>query len=206
MCLVCEKYNEDCKEVDAIHFSDRFGWVTCPNCFPKVRYSKAKYTALNKIITIKNCDEFLEQRDKIGLLSFFRRSKNKVQRASRLFALGEQTLLFNKEFKDITLLVEWNFDPSPSGRIESFYREVSLVNLIFHNREQFGYHYSNFPLKLDFNLDQESIIKIKQLIKKDYELMYRFYTLQLVINRKCRRIIDSHSLKNLQKYCFSFKH
>ena len=77
MCLVCEKYNEDCKEVNAIHFSDRFGWVTCPNCFPKVRYSKAKYTALNKIITIKNCDEFLEQRDKIGLLSFFRRSKNK---------------------------------------------------------------------------------------------------------------------------------
>jgi hypothetical protein len=142
----------------------------------------------------------------MGDVVFFRRSINKIQRDSRPFNIGSQVIMYNKEFNSLTILIEWDYHPLEGGRINSFYREVSFCNLIYHNRSKFGYNSSDFPIKLDYSLDPESLLCLDKKIKKEYNKVNEFYLLQLIINRRWRRIIDNHSIDLIRKYCFVFNH
>ena len=95
------------------------------------------------------------------------------------------------------ILLKWN----TTG--EELFRQVSIINLIYHNRSIFHYNIDDFIFKFNSNLDPITTHNINKMIKKQYGIVNQYYYLQLVL-LKCNIHLDNNCLKIIQEYFFDF--
>ena len=127
-CTICNNHCKNLKLIPTFINYELEGWIPCKNCLSNVLYSKQKYVIDNKIILnngIINLNKIIKDNNN---LCFFRRSINKIQYNCKFFSINNQTLIFNKSNKILSIMIQWFI--GNSNRPRSYYREVPILNLI----------------------------------------------------------------------------
>lgn len=182
-CKTCCSYVEGimiCKE-DSFNGNCNFlGWQYCDNCEhllelkKKYYYEKCdfiKHSAFNK--TIRHLQ-----------FQFYRYSRS----LNKKFIQKNCTICNNNgniltQYQNMTIIsIQWMGDMC---------KYVPLRNIIFYNRNIFGYSIEEFPIK-------EINKKMKHLIEKEYKIVNQFYNLILIVNQKSG--IDDLIKSNIFRY------
>ena len=195
-CTICDNI---CNNTEDIYISlcNLLGWVTCTKCLVNIKYSHYLYTLYTKTILCNYIYNFNTISDSNLNLQFFRRSINKIQKNNKLFCVDNQNITYNKDLNVIGILLKWN----TTG--EELFRQVSIINLIYHNRSIFHYNIDDFIFKFNSNLDPITTYNINKMIKKQYDIVNQYYYLQLVL-LKYNIHLDNNCLKIIQEYFFNF--
>jgi len=197
-CTLCNNICQDVKEI-CISLVYINGWITCNDCINDCNYSFYRYLLSNRIIHNNFIDNLSNIKNKNYKLKFFRNSINKVQFNNELYILDNQVIVYQKKNNYISLLLKWN----DTVLNDTFYRQVSLRNLIHHNRDIFGYNCEDFIFKFNNNVDIYTKNILNNLFKKEYEIVNQIYYLKLVLLKK-EIFIDTDSFNNIINYLLIF--
>lgn len=167
-CYCCDKLVKESYQLREDSFNGRYNhisWIYCTKCklyvnlADKYVYNEANY------IRYEKC-EILQNRN----FSFWRVSSNKL-----IKPYIQKEAIIDKKYGDmifqydnrVATIVTWNDDLSKS---------ISLSNLIFYNRDFFGYELDEFPI---YGYPKKWI----SLFEKEYKIANEWYYLILSLNK-----------------------
>ena len=138
-CYVCNKYTGNTTETYMDSFIGkyaRYGWIHCKECKPFVIKNKIKRELNLGVLPLSTYEDISEEK-----FTFLLKNRDKLEYiTSANFSLGfKDAILIHYRKKILTASLYWFLDRNNSEGDA----EIPFSNLIFHNREYFGYNYCN---------------------------------------------------------------
>ena len=190
-CQICKSV----ENIDYIYAYHNKYWVSCKYCLYKIHYSRTKFLQNNLIL----CDDCFLNPEIISNVSFYRISKNILQKSGKVPSLHDTFLIYYNENKSLSSTlchpVIWDI----------YNRYVSCENLIHYNRKIYGYYIDEYPIKFNKSIvDYITIEKIKKKIIKCYHIANEFYFLSLCLRQKY--VLNNDLLRIIYSFwrCFNF--
>lgn len=170
-CYCCDKNNNETFFLRENSFSGNFknnSWIYCKDCeiyvnlANKYYYNNTKYIQYDKSSLLENYN-----------YSFYRVSSNvtvKPYIQKKCYFNFRNGDYIKEYFNRVSVLISWK-------SYNELCKNIPLSNLIFYNRQIFGYKYNKFPLK-------DIPIKWHKLITNEYNISNEWYNLHLILNKK----------------------
>jgi hypothetical protein len=187
-CYICDKTTEiDCnyRYVDTYIKNKMIGWIYCSKCKYKVDMGEYHY--------YNNCN--------VLPYSLVKKLFNKKIVFYRLSSLKKKTIIDNAILLEYSGDILRIWDKNKIGIMVSWEKEkivyskcIPLYNVIYFNRNLFGYSIKKFPIK---NLNNKWI----QFIKKNYNYLYNWEILLMILN-KYNILIPKELIRNIFYFWF----
>ena len=193
-CSICDKdYNNE--QIKTLHVNTPrcgyiYGWLYCKRC--KV------YVDLIRIYYYKNYCNFLSSNSckpyRYFFFNFYRKSSNEnikpyIQTKAFYKYMDYDLFTFDKKTNQVYVQISWTFD------MITWTKLINLSNLIFYNRNIFGYSISDFKIK---NLSK----KFKDGIIQQYNYSNEWFILNCIFYRMS--LMHKHIPDLIQYKIFTF--
>ena len=140
-CYVCEKEQvetDSCRIDNFMGSNLLMGWIYCKHCEAYVKMNKKMREITMDQLPESSYKHFNEKK-----VQFWRVSSNKniipyVQKNAMIDCNVMGAFEFRQKYKTFCIVVNWKTDHS-----DSLYKPIPLANLIFYNRNIFGYTVNN---------------------------------------------------------------
>lgn len=206
-CPICGNTNTDCSIIPSSEWNGRFnnyGWICCINCLNIVNIAKFYFECnKSKALSYKYYESNLYRAD----LSFWRVSSNK--KISPYLENGFYNECCNDLFyisntrNRLYCQISWYNDKTRKDIFNIYLKGIPLSNIIYHNREIFGYNIEFF-----YKINKTSIMpkRFSVLFNTEYEKanVYSFSknTFQIINNKYMN---DNYYLPNaIKKIIFQY--
>lgn len=188
-CYICKKNTKiSCyhRYVDTYSKNRMIGWIFCNKCINKVDMAEYFYYQNSNVLKYSLTNILFNKKIIFYRLSSFKKITI-IKNAILLEHSGDILKILNS--KSIGITVSWEKDKIMYSKC------IPLHNVIYFNRNLFGYSYKNFPIK---NLNN----KWMNLIKKEYNYLYKWEVF-LIILKKYKNNIPKILLKKIFYYWFT---
>lgn len=168
-----------------------YGWTYCERCtIYKTLINTYYYKNYTTFIRLKTIKRFIKEiNDSVNdsivndsdddydrkkyLFSFYRKSSNinikpYIEKGFYTRCLND-FIYANDTNTSLYVYISWNVN-------STHYKPINMSNIIFYNRDMFGYEYETFPIK-------DIPLKLQPLLHKHYNDCKEWYTLECVFNR-----------------------
>jgi len=173
-CYSCNRYSNTVREIYIDNFlgKNRYGWICCEDCMKFVLIDKTFRETKMECLPTSSYNEF-----SLRNVKFWRESKNKaispyLIENARIETDEANGLHYQNKYDTMCAVISWPAaNPLPGG-YSTLMKAIPLANLIFYNRDIFGYKSKVMKDKI---LSKSKFINNQQWLSKWLKLINKHY-------------------------------